>query len=148
MIRSAEKTDLEGLVELGRQMHAESNYAPLTFSELIYRRFLETLIDHELGCVLVADRQGQVIGVYIGVVSNAFFSMDRIAQDVLLYVDPEHRGGMTAMRLIKAFEDWAAKQGAVQVRPGISVGGPIEVPARLYIAAGYQTAGYTFVKNL
>lgn len=148
MIRSADKSDLDDLVEMGRAMHAESNYAPLAFSELVYRRFLEAVLEHEQCCILIAERNQGVVGVYIGVVNNAFFSMDKIAQDVLLYVTPEHRGGMAAMWLIKAFEAWAMEQGAIQIRPGISVGGPIEVAARLYHAAGYQTAGYTFVKNL
>lgn len=148
MIRHAEKTDLDDLVELGRRMHAESNYTPLVYSEFVYRRNLELLLGSERGCVLVAELQGELIGVYVGVVGDAFFSTDRIAQDLLLYVEPEHRGGMTAMRLIKAFENWAWQQGAAQIRPGISVGGDYTTAARLYEAAGFDVCGYTFVKKL
>lgn len=148
MIRCADQTDLTELVRLGRLMHAESNYAPLVFSEVVYRHFLQAVIDHDNGCVLVAERNHGLIGVYIGVVANAFFSTDKVANDVLLYVEPHFRGGMTAMRLIKAFEQWAVEQGAVQIRPGISVGGEIDVAARLYRAAGFETAGYAFLKNL
>lgn len=150
MIRPAKMDDADALWDLALRMHAESNYLELEPSEVMFRKFVSAMIglNGEQARILVAERDSKLIGFHIGYIANPFWSMDRIGHDAMMYIDQDHRGGMTAMRLIKAFEDWAVQQGAKQIRPGISVGGPIDRVARLYHAAGYQTAGYSFVKNV
>ena len=148
MIRLAKSSDIDAIVELAEPMYLESNYCVLQYSEIAYRRFLEAIIAYERGVVILAEDRGRLLGLYIGMCTPVFFSPDMVATDVLMYVLPDERRGQVGRKLVDAFEAWAREQGARQIRPGVSIGGNIEAPAKLYHAAGYQTSGYNFVKTL
>ncbi len=148
MIRSATLSDIDAIVELAEPMYLESNYTALQYSEVQNRRYLGMIIDHDAGTVILAERDGRLVGVYIGMATPVFFSPDIVATDVIMYVLPEERRGSVGRQLVEAFEAWARSKGAVQIRPGVSIGGNIEAPARLYHACGYQTSGYAFLKNI
>ena len=148
MIRFANEHDIDAICELGQRMHAETNFRTLRFDGAIFGRFLRAMISMDKGVVLLAEDHNRIVGMYIGMVTPTFFSQDRVATDVLMYVSPEERRGQVGRKLLEAFEAWAESKEAVQIRPGISIGGNIEAPAWLYRSAGYETAGYTFVKNI
>lgn len=60
-------------------------------------------------CLFVAtDEDGYIVGLLVGLVSpNLLNPSRRIANEMLLWVDKEHRKSSLARRLIKAYEDWA-----------------------------------------
>lgn len=147
MIRYATKEDIPAILKLGREMHEESNYADLTYSEDKVKAIVENLL--ETGVVFVAERHGEIIGGIMGMTYSPYFSDDKIATDLGLFLAKTTRGLMTAPTLIKMFTNWAELQpGVKQIRPGISVGGDIDGVKRLYERCGYKTVGAVFMKEV
>lgn len=144
MIRPATHDDIERLVELGEQMHAESRFAKLSFDHDKVRNLFAHLIESPDGLLIVADVDGLIIGGFAGYVVEHYFALTKVASDFGLFVAPEHRGGMTAPRLMRAYVEWAKEQGAVMVQAGITTGVHVNETARLYQKLGFKQAGLLF----
>jgi GNAT superfamily N-acetyltransferase len=64
----------------------------------------------------VAEVDGVTAGFLGGAQASFLLESRTLAQDILLYVAPEHRGADVATELIRAFVEWAKVQGASEVR--------------------------------
>ncbi len=147
MIRPAEQADIVDLLALCYKMHKESSYSNMDYNMEQMGSVLSQLISSRQ-CVIVSESEGKITGMFVGYKSQSFFGKDWVANDLLLYVLPEHRGGITAARLIKAFTEWAERQPEVkQIRPGISTGEVGEKAIGLYERLGYRRAGVSFWKE-
>lgn len=144
MIRPAELADIPKLVELGLKLHAESSYNYITYSDDKVKKTCEMLIKQ--GFANVAVQNGEVIGVMLGDVYSPWYSEDITGLDYTLYIEPEHRNGLIAVKLVKAFENWCISMGAKQIRPGVGTGHAGAI--RLYKAMGYHSVGEYFLKNI
>jgi GNAT superfamily N-acetyltransferase len=98
-------------------------------------------------CKLVTSQENKIFAMYVGLISSYYFGKDLVANDLLLFVSQDRRGGIAAARLIKEFEDWAFANGAKEIRPASSTGVKTEETRQLYNALGYDTVGHTFVKR-
>lgn len=144
MIRLANPDDIERLAHLGELMHHESRFARMPYSTAKVRALLAMLIENPDGCLFVAERDGQVVGGFAGMISEHWFSEDQIASDLALFIAPDHRGGMTAARLLKAFTAWASERGAAMIQAGITTGVHVEASTRLYQTLGFVQVGVVF----
>lgn len=140
-VRTATEADIPALIAMGRKMHAESpRFKSLAFSaekcEALIRRLLDPL-PQPPGTVLVAVEGPQVVGMMGGFVVEHFFSHDRYASDLVVYVAPGHRGGSAFVRLVFAFEDWAASRGACEIVLGVSTELNPEATVAMYERLGY-----------
>lgn len=140
MIRPATHDDLGALLVLAEQMHGESRFARRRFSLDKMARLFTTLIDSEDGLVLVAERNGEIVGGFAGYVAEDWFGPDLMSGDFGLFISEQARGGSTAARLIKTYSAWARSRGA-QPEAGISTGVHTETTTRLYEALGYERIG-------
>lgn len=148
MIRLATKDDLPRLLQLGKEMHEESNYASFSYCPEKVEQMLNNLLEGA-GVIFVAERGGVVIGGIAGMVYSPFFSNDKAATDIGLFIAKTTRGLMTAPTLIKTFTNWAEEQpGVKQIRPGASLGGKTDAISKLYERCGYQTVGAVFMKEV
>lgn len=147
MIRVATHDDVPSLVELGRLLHDISSYSTLGYDEEKVARQVTSLIDGA-GAVFVSEREGEVVGFMVGGVTEHWFSGEKVAFDYSFFVHPDHRHGVTAVRLISAFERWAKKQGATQIRMGITTAVNVKGTTRLFKALGFEDAGVLFSKGL
>jgi GNAT superfamily N-acetyltransferase len=101
-IRTAEPGDLDSLVSLLATLFAiEEDFV---FDE---RRGLALMLENERGCVLVAEAEGQVVGMCTGqlLVSTAEGGLSLLVEDVV--VDEQWRGRGVGRLLIEAISDWA-----------------------------------------
>lgn len=144
MIRNANKNDIDQLMIIAESMHAESRYSLLRFSEAKTRQFFNWLIDSDETCLFVAEKKGAVIGGISGYSMAHWASDDKIASDFGLFILPEHRGGITAIKLLRAFKSWAESTGAKLTHIGITTGVNTEETAGLYQAVGCKKIGYLF----
>lgn len=142
IIRAAENRDIARIVEMAERMAKESNFSSLSFSPERVASMCKTLISN--GFAVVAEHDGEIIGGMLGDIHIPWFSGDSMGTDLGLYIEPQHRNGLLAAKLIKRFEDWCIGFGAKQIRPGISTGSPSA--ERLYKALGYQATGVQFLK--
>lgn len=138
-IRTATYDDLDVLMELTESMHAESpRYSRMAFSHQKMINLYVMLIDSAWGLVLIAERDGVIIGGVAAMVTEHWLSNDMIASEFGLFILPEHRGGMTAARLARGYIEWAKEQGAKMIQFGISTGVHTDETAALYRAIGLK----------
>lgn len=140
MIRAATQDDIPALLALGYRMHAESVYAPFSFNEDKVRSVLESLLSGS-GCVIVFERAGVILGYFLGMLTEHWFGDSTLACDLALYVVPEHRGGPAAVRLLRAYMNWARLVGADDVQIAQSTGVAIDRVAHLYQRFGFVPVG-------
>lgn len=144
MIRPATFEDIPRLVELGEVMHLESRYRVLPYAPNKVFGLLARMIEQDTGLLLVAEKGGQIVGGFAGLIAEHWFSNSRIATDFALFIHPDHRGGMTAARLLKAFVAWARKEGAALITAGITTGVHTDATTRLYQSLGFEPVGIAF----
>lgn len=141
-IRKARPDDLERMLDLGELMHTESRYAAMSFNRNKVRALLRTMIQG--GFAMVAEREGRIIGGFVGMVTEHWFSDDKLASDIALFIEPESRGSMSVVRLIDAFLTWARQQGAAVIDLGINTGVHTNQTGQLYERLGGRLAGLLY----
>lgn len=142
-LRMATVNDLPDIVVLGRIMHDESTFAPMDYDVDRVKETISDLIYKSQFVVVVEGKNGELIGGMAGMVTQSWFGNDMVANDLALFVHPDHRGGLLVVRLIKAFVHWAKLAGAKQIRPGVITGN--ETAVGLYDRLGFRRCGATFV---
>lgn len=143
MIRAATHDDIPRLVELGQLLHDTSSYASSGINPEKVATLLGQLIDG-LGVVFAAEVGGEVVGGFAGAITEQWFSDDLIAFDYSLFIEPDKRHGLTALKLILAFQNWAKAKGAKEIRMGITTGMNVEGTSRLYRHLGFKYVGPLF----
>lgn len=84
----------------------------------------------------------------LGVVQQMWFSDALVGTELLVYVKPEHRGGITAMRLIKDFESYCKSRGCKEINVGSSAEISTDLVKRLYQKLGYSECGFLAHKEI
>lgn len=140
MIRAATIDDVPRILELGEVMHAESVQRSIPFSRARVAANMGALIDGG-GVVFLSEKAGQVVGGIAGYADYEWFSDRMIGYEYALFVLPEHRHGLTAIKLVKAMMAWCKSKGAVEFRPGVTTGANTEGTVRLYESMGAKMLG-------
>lgn len=147
--------DIPVVIAMGRALHAESpRYSRLSFSDdkvtaLVRSMVSGTLVTEPAGGAFVAEKNGQIVGMFGGFITTLFFSDDKIASDYTFYIAPEHRRrGRAALALLFAFEAWAIGQGAVDIVTGVSTMIDVEGTASFYQKLGYVHHGCMMIKRI
>jgi GNAT superfamily N-acetyltransferase len=144
MIRQGTVDDIPRIIEMGRHLCDSTSYKHITMSPERVRVTCETMITH--GFFIVAEKDGEVIGAMLGDVFQPWYSEDKLGIDYTFWIEPEHRNGLLAVKMMKAFETWCISMGAKQIRPGIGTGD--KGAERLYSAMGYKPMGHWFLKDV
>jgi GNAT superfamily N-acetyltransferase len=143
MIRTATVEDIPRIVELGAIMHQESRLNVLRFDREKVATLMRWILDTGQ-FIEVAEREGKVIGGFAGFVTDHWASQDSVAYDCGLFIEPEHRGGGFAVKLVKHFREWAIGQGAKMVTIGINTGVEVERTAKLFELCDFERIGYLY----
>lgn len=139
MIRPATLEDVATLVELGAHMHAESpNWSRLTYSRELVEATIRTLIESPDGFAYVAERNGRVVGGALAQIATHWCTSDRIAGELALFIEPEERGGLSAIKLIAAMQNWSERRQARTLMAGSSTEIDVERCAQLYESLGFR----------
>lgn len=149
VIRSPRPADLDAIVEMGERMHEESVYAFLPYDREKVQRLFHAFIHHpETWGGFVAEDEGKVIGMIGGFLTDYFFCDEKLASDMILFLEKPYRGGLTAGRLIRAFEQWAIDRGARELCLGISTGVNIDNTGKFYEHMGMTRVGAVYKRRL
>lgn len=149
IIRRATIGDIATIISMAKDMHAESpRYRVLGFNATKVGHLAVTLIqDSQLGGVLVAEREGTLVGMLGFHVGKHFFSDDTFASDVVMYLRPAARGGSIFPRLVRAFETWADEHGVREKILGVSAGIDHERIVAVLERMGYRRTSTGTVKG-
>jgi GNAT superfamily N-acetyltransferase len=148
-VRPIQNHDFAKLVELGQMMHAEGEYRFLPFEEARCVAILKRcLAQPDSWCGLVAEADGEVVGMLIGFRSPYLFCSETSASDVVLYVEPAHRGSFSAVRLIRRFVEWARQKGAREVCLSTSLNVDSQRTSAFICRLGFTQVGGVFKRRL
>lgn len=140
-LRPATTDDLDALVALAYAMHDESpRFRLYQFVPDRFRHSLGTVMNLKHGFVMVAESEGVIVGAFAGMAAPHFACDFLQAQDIGLFITPEHRGGTLAARLVRSFLEWAQ---SIEAEPtiGINTGVTPERTAQLLAALGARQSG-------
>ena len=147
-IRTMEARDIRFVVELGRSMHQEGEYRFLPFEGSRCVAVLERCLkDPKEWCALVAESNGEIVGMLVGYKSNYLFCSETVANDLALYVRPDRRGGIAAARLIRGFAAWASQSGAREACLSTSLNVHSYRTGRFIERLGFQQVGGVFKRR-
>lgn len=147
-VRAFTWDDYADCLELGRQMHAESDFSVHPFSEDKIAKLAGLCIENPDFAAFVAEKDGEIVGMMAGFKTDHYFSDVTYGSDLLLYIPPPHRGSSAALRLMSAFAGWAASVGCKELRVGAATGINPEVADRFFKGLGFQPAGVLYLKPL
>jgi len=139
MIEPAQFEDVPRLVEIGQAMAQESpRWSRLEYSVEKVAQMIDSLLCTSDGLVLVSRIDGEITGGIMAVARSNWMSNEVIAQEIALFILPEHRASFAACRLISAMVAWSKTKGARWIEAGISTGVHTERTAQLYERLGFK----------
>ena len=148
MIRPGCERDLPPLLALSKALRDESEtFRAISIDPAKLTGVLRRAIDpaDDRACVFVCETSGKLRGAVLAVTSEYFFSRERFAADLFLYVEPASRrglmGGVIARRLWESYRDWAIARGVRDVRNGVSTGIAIDAAHRFFTSLGMRHLG-------
>lgn len=146
MLRPIRTDDVSLIIEMLLALHVESPRYNLVTPDVPYvTGVLSSMIERPdfIGCMDDLHR-----GFMFGLASRTWYDSELNANELLLYILPEYRGGLLAPRLIKQFEHDAQILGCIHVRAGTSTRLSTEDTLRLYERLGYTREGLTVTKRI
>lgn len=113
--REATEEDCDAVTSLGLQFISRLKTNASPSADRARESFL-AVIDNPNAVVFVAEKGGEVVGFLAGMVVPLWFdALDWSAVELAWWLDPEHRGGSAAVRLVQMFESWASDRGVHRV---------------------------------
>jgi GNAT superfamily N-acetyltransferase len=149
-IRFATTADIAQLVQLGQQIHGQTRFKHQDYNAAKVAESLHGLVTRgqgKYGVFVAENGERQVVGVLIGVMEQPIFSERYTASVVYFLVRPEARMGGWGVRLLRAFEQWAANRKACEITFGINSGGDADGVARFAERMGYRRIGSNHAKE-
>lgn len=141
--------DVDRMIALGREMHAESIFASMPYNDDKLRAFGNYYINEpEAGVGVVAEDDDGIGAMMVMSVVNRYFNDEKYASDMLLYVRKDKRGGLAAARVLKEVEKWAKERSIKEIMVGIFAGISNDKAQRFYTALGYEPAGVVLRKEV
>jgi GNAT superfamily N-acetyltransferase len=145
MIRTAGDEDVPAIAALLRDGHSESprwGVVPLDMERLT-SGIAERVPS---GGVFVAEQDASIVGVLIGSLHRFWFSDEGYASNMQFYVSRVARGRLIGVRLIQAFEEWAIRQGVIELRLSVDAAINDETAVRIFEAMGYEKSCASYTK--
>ena len=150
-VRFARIDDIPALVALGRHMHGITRFSAFVYDEARVAQALRAALQDAQGryvCLVAESQGGAVVGVLLAVLERHIFS-DQITASVMHYdVLPDNRMGGWGVRLLRAFEQWAANRRVFEITFGVNSGGDHDRVGKFARRMGFEKVGENFVKGL
>ena len=134
---------------LGELAHGESGFSFATYDADKLRKSCEkALADKGRYGLLMAERDGEAVGMLVGQMGEYFFSRDMAATAIVYFVRPENRGGMAAIKLLHGFRRWASARKACQLMINVTSSAQVARTDRLMKRLGFQVTGGNYALRL
>ena len=148
VVRRAVVGDIPHMVMIGRRFIAESGYEKRGIHgnpNKLHESFERSISDDASG-VFVVECAGVIIGVASAVKFTTYFSDAPMSIELFWWVDPAHRGGSAALRLMQALEDWSWASGcaAFSMVDIVDIDGPA---TSIYERRGFDMVERTWMKR-
>jgi hypothetical protein len=149
MIDAAEPKDIDQIVAIGRQMWSESEvYSGYEWCDKKAQHMAYDHIHHPEKLLLVDRRDDKVVGFLFADIGDHFYGPAKMAREQLLYIIPEYRGGSTAVRFMKLFQQFGELHNCDILMFSQSAGGMDDRWDKFCQNLGYKPVGKTFFKDI
>ena len=154
-IRPATMDDIPQIVEMAKRFYPESPY-PAIYGDMPKEQAaglaivaMQGMAESGIvpGVMLVAEQGDALVGMLCVHIDPATFTPAVIAAELVWWMEPEFRGGMSAVRLVRAAEDDARAKGATVFNMCILSTSPPEA-AELLKMLGYAPSHTVVTKRL
>ena len=147
-LRKANVEDWAEIATLLMDMQEESDYYSQFECDTTYFFNVMEYIEDGGHFAMVAEIDGKIVGVMLGVVQTIPFVLAMCASEIVVYVRPENRGGSAAFKLVKSFEDFAIYSGAEVIFVGVGSDEISEKAGTMYERLEYSHKGTSYMKRL
>lgn len=144
-VRVPAMEEIKYLMSMARRVHDNSAFRTMDFDDDQVEK---------LGCKAIAEKYmffqiiehvptNVPVGMLMACLQQTYFGRDLVANDMLLWIEEEHRGRcFDAIKYITAqYRDWAQASGAKRVYLGTSTGIDPERTRKVYEACGFHQIG-------
>ena len=116
-IREATQEDLLDVIIAAKNFSKEASQKSWAkFDTNKTNLLFKQLVDSEFGFVYIALHENEVVGGLISMITEMPINDFRVAQELMLWIDPNHRNGKTAPKLIDKYVEWAKEKDCSFVR--------------------------------
>lgn len=113
-IRRATLEDVVAIVVMGLRFQATTSYAThLRATAETLTALVNAMLANPDAAGWLAEREGVPVGMIGAALYTNPMSGERVGSEIVWWMEPEARGGRTALRLIRTAEQWAQEHGAV-----------------------------------
>jgi hypothetical protein len=109
---------------------------------------LQELIESPYGFVKVICYDYVVVGALVAVASEMLFNSKLMSQELMFWIEPEHRNGKTSVKIIKEYVDWSENLGCRLVRLSTVDKSTGSKAGLLFQRQGFSCAEECYVKVL
>jgi hypothetical protein len=109
VIRKATFDDIPAMLALGRRAHVRSRYRDIAVDEAQAKLNAASMMTNRAQCVFVAEEEGRLVGMLMGVSMPWFFSREPYATDLFVYAEKAGAG----RALVQRFVHWAFEERRV-----------------------------------
>jgi hypothetical protein len=146
-IRPIKAHEIHLCVPFGEAFHAELHLAGEFIPECFVTNWLMFLAsDHAV--ILGLWKDGALIGGLGGMLAPDLYDGRLYAQEFFWFIGKDHRSGTGALRLLRAFEQWATARHATELRMVHLVGEQADDLDAFYKKLGYATVEVGYRKPL
>lgn len=140
------EADVGAMIAIGRQLLAESPYfSKMPWSEARLITLGRMGLSKGNPGLLMAERGGRLVGVAVVAAGEQFFSDTKLATVQFFYVHPDARGGLAAVKLLRALRHWSADAGAADLLLHVTTGIRMDKTDRFLRRMGFRQTGGNYV---
>lgn len=144
-VREATPDDAFDVLMLAHQFGKEAP-AGFKFSKDKVESFFDRVLADPTMVWFVSEDEDGIGGFIVGLYTDHAFNDAKMAAELGWFMTKDKRGGTQAIRLVKAFEQWAKDIGAEYVAMCDIIG--LSDLANLYDRSGYSLTERTFMKEI
>lgn len=149
-VRTATLDDLDAYVTLAADFHNASPMRGIAeFDPVGLRAFIASLLENTDALVLVAEIEGQIVGITGCLLYPLYFSPSfHVVQELWWWLTPQARGHGIGKKLYESIESWARNKNAKAVFMIALEDERSEIMQTIYRQAGFRPLERTFIKEL
>ena len=151
VVRPSSIEDYESINALGRWFQENSLYANCGWSDQKSFALVQAGSDPASSTFMrVVEKEGQIVGFFLGYISEYFFSEKKIAQDMVMVFSTDQRDGIgkPTVQVLREFVNWATGRGANEVCIGITSGIAGAGYEKLVLKNGFKKVGIIMKKEV
>ena len=149
-VREATEADLPVYLQLSADFHAASPMNRVcAFEPEGFGEFVRGAMDNPDICILLAELNGEIVGITGGIIYDLYFSPShKVSQELWWWLTPAARGSGAGNKMFKHLQLWAKERGARTMFMIALEDERAEKMEKVYCRAGFEPMERTFMKGI